>query len=39
LIQRFLGLSSEDLRTNKKMKAQEDEEKLEAAKKAAEIAM
>jgi hypothetical protein len=36
LIQRFLGLSSEDLRLNKKLKVIEDEEKLEAAKKAAE---
>ena len=36
LIQRFLGLSSDDIRTNKKMKELEDEEKLAAAKKAAE---
>jgi hypothetical protein len=36
LIQRFLGLSSDDIRTNKKMKEVEDEEKLAAAKKAAE---
>ena len=36
LIQRFLGLSSEDLRLNKKLKTIEDEEKREAAKKDAE---
>jgi hypothetical protein len=36
LIQRFLGLPASDLRLNKKLKAIEDEEKLEAAKKAAE---
>lgn len=36
LIQRFLGLSSEDLRLNKKLKVIEDEEKREAAKKDAE---
>ena len=36
LIQRFLGLSSEDLRLNKKLKIIEDQEKLEAAQKAAE---
>jgi hypothetical protein len=39
LIQRFLGLSSEDLRLNKKLKQLEDEEKLASAKKAAEIGM
>jgi hypothetical protein len=39
LIQRFLGLSAEDIRLNKKMKAVEDEEKLAAAKKAASIGM
>ncbi len=37
LIQRFLGLSNDDLRLNKKLKTIEDEEKLAAAKKAAEI--
>lgn len=37
LIQRFLGLSSDDLRLNKKLKAVEDEEKIAAAKKSAEI--
>ena len=37
LIQRFLGLSSDDIRTNKKMKEIEDEEKIAAAKKAAEV--
>jgi hypothetical protein len=36
LIQRFLGLSAEDLRLNKKLKQVEDEEKLEKAKKDAE---
>jgi hypothetical protein len=36
LIQRFLGLSPEDLRTNKKMKTIEDEEKLAASKASAE---
>ena len=33
LIQRFLGLSSDDLRLNKKLKIVEDDEKREAAKK------
>ena len=33
LIQRFLGLSAEDLRLNKKLKILEDDEKREAAKK------
>ena len=37
LIQRFLGLNSDDLRLNKKMKEVEDEEKLAAAKKNAEV--
>jgi hypothetical protein len=36
LIQRFLGLSAEDLRLNKKLKDIEDEQKLEKAKKDAE---
>jgi hypothetical protein len=36
LIQRFLGLSPEDLRLNKKLKIIEDQEKLEKAKKDAE---
>ena len=36
LIQRFLGLSAEDLRLNKKLKEMEDEEKRAAAKKDAE---
>lgn len=36
LIQRFLGLSAEDLRLNKKLKIMEDDEKREAAKKDAE---
>ena len=36
LIQRFLGLSSEDIRLNRKLKEIEDEEKLEKAKKDAE---
>jgi hypothetical protein len=37
LIQRFLGLSAEDLRLNKKLKELEDEAKREAAKKDAEV--
>jgi hypothetical protein len=37
LIQRFLGLSAEDLRLNKKLKEIEDEAKREAAKKDAEV--
>jgi len=37
LIQRFLGMSQDDLRLNKRLKQIEDEEKLEASKKAAEI--
>lgn len=36
LIQRFLGLSSEDIRLNRKLKEIEDAEKLEKAKKDAE---
>lgn len=36
LIQRWLGLSSEDIRLNKKLKEIEDKEKLEKAKKDAE---
>ena len=36
LIQRFLGLSAEDLRLNRKLKEIEDEKKREDAKKDAE---
>jgi hypothetical protein len=38
LVQRYLGLSAEDMRLNKKLKDAEDESKREAAKKDAEAA-
>ena len=36
LIQRFLGLTPDDLRVNRKLKEVEDREKIELAKKSAE---